>query len=235
VPKREWAWLVRWVGALLCAATAAVGLRSGDTETLVIAALLLGANLLLRVGSGVVGLIALWLLALDVAFWLTPALVSNLAGGSGIHGVFVPAVLSALAWVLIVAAGWAFSYRKDPKPEPGPVVAALIGLAGIAVVSASGLTTDRDEPQPGDVEVDLADTAFEPDTIEVPAGPTAFFVDNEDLFWHTFTIEGTDVDVRLASRGTHRVEVDLEPGTYELVCRIPGHEQVGMTGTIEVG
>jgi plastocyanin len=235
VPKREWAWLVRWVGALLGVATAAVGLKSGDTETLVIAGLLIGANILLHVGSGVLGLIGLWLLALDVAFWLTPALVSNLAGGSGIHGVFVPAVLSALAWVLIVAAGWAFSYRKDPKPESGPFIAALLGLGGIAVVTAIGLTTDRDEPQSGDIEVDLADTEFVPDDLSVPAGPTAFFVENEDLFWHTFTIEGTDADVRLPTRGHRRVEVDLAPGTYRLICAIPAHESIGMTGTITVG
>ena len=84
------------------------------------------------------------------------------------------------------------------------------------------------------LEVDLEDTAFVPEELEVPAGPTAFYVANEDLFWHTFTIEGTDVDVRLSSRGTRRVEVDLAPGTYAIVCDIPGHESVGMTGTLEV-
>ena len=52
--------------------------------------------------------------------------------------------------------------------------------------------------------------------------------------WLTTSIEGTDVDVRVASRGTHRVEVDLEPGTYKLTCRIPGHDSVGMTGTLTV-
>lgn len=234
MPKREWAWLVRWVGALLCLATALVGLVTGDTETMVIAGLLLLANVALRIGAGTVGTVALWLLAFDVAFWLTPALVTNLANEAGIHGVFVPAVLASMAWVLLVAAGWAFSYRKEPKQEAGPVIAAVIAVVALLVVSGIGLSTERDHAGPDDVLVELEDTAFVPEDLEVPAGPTSFFVDNRDLFWHTFTIEGTDVDVRLASRGTHRVEVDLDPGTYEVVCKIPGHESVGMTGTLRV-
>jgi uncharacterized cupredoxin-like copper-binding protein len=222
------------VGALLCLATALVGLVTGDTETMVIAGLLLLANVALRIGAGTVGTVALWLLAFDVAFWLTPALVTNLANEAGIHGVFVPAVLASMAWVLLVAAGWAFSYRKEPKQEAGPVIAAVIAVVALLVVSGIGLSTERDHAGPDDVLVELEDTAFVPEDLEVPAGPTSFFVDNRDLFWHTFTIEGTDVDVRLASRGTHRVEVDLDPGTYEVVCKIPGHESVGMTGTLRV-
>ncbi len=30
------------------------------------------------------------------------------------------------------------------------------------------------------------------------------------------------------------MDVDLPPGTYELVGDIPGHESVGMTGAVEV-
>lgn len=234
MPKREWRWLVQWVGALLFLGTAAVGLVAGDTETIVIAALLLAGNVLLRVGKGTVGLVVLWLLALDVAFWLTPALLTNLTESSGLHGILVPGVLATLAWILLVAAGWAFSYRREPKADTGPAISVAIGAVAIVAITAMGLANDRNGPQEGDVEVDLADTRFVPDDLTVPAGPSAFFVDNRDLFWHTFSIEGTDVDVRIASRGTHRIEVDLEPGTYELTCRIPGHESVGMTGTIEV-
>lgn len=234
MPKREWRWLVQWVGALLFLGTAAVGLATGDTETLVVAGLLLAANVALRVGTGTVGLVALWLLAFDVAFWLTPALVSNLSNSSGLHGIFVPGVLATLAWILLVAAGWAFSYRRQPNANGGPVVAILLGVVAVVALTAVGLSSDGNDPQEGDVAVDLADTRFDPDDLEVPAGPTAFFVDNRDLFWHTFTIEGTAVDVRVASRGTRRVEVDLAPGTYDLVCTIPGHEAVGMTGTVEV-
>jgi hypothetical protein len=211
LPARDWAWLVRWTAAVLCVAVAAVGLRSGDTETLVIAGLLLVANALLRFGRGVLGTIAVGLLAADIAFWLTPALVTNLVNGVGAHGVVVPAVLAALALVLLVACAGALRRRRAPAPTTGPAVAVLAGVALVGVASGLALFGDDEGPQPGDVRVDLEDTAFVPDEVAVDAGPTAFFVQNEDLFWHTFTIEGTDVDVRLASRGSRRIEVDLDP------------------------
>ena len=124
--------------------------------------------------------------------------------------------------------------RREPTADGGPLIAVVIGTLAIVGITAVGLTSDRNEAQPGDIEVDLADTRFDPDELRVPAGPAAFFVDNRDLFWHTFTIEGTYVDVRVASRGTHRIEVDLEPGTYDLVCTIPGHAAAGMKGVITV-
>jgi plastocyanin len=227
--------LVRWAAGALFVAVAAVGLLTGDTETIVIAALLLGANLLLRFRGGLLGTIAAALLAADIAFWLTPALVTNLVNGEGADSVIVPAVLAVLALVLLVAAVAALVRRSSgPAPTTGPAVTVLAGLAVVVVASALALLGDEEGPQPGDLRVDLEDTAFVPDEVAVDAGPTAFFVENHDLFWHTFTIEGTGVDVRLASKGSRRVEVDLAPGTYELVCRIPGHESVGMTGTVEV-
>ncbi len=235
VPDRDWPWLVRWAAGVLVVAMAAVGLRSGDTETLVIAALLLGANVLLRVGRGLLGTIGVALLAADIAFWLTPALVTNLVNGEGAHGVVVPAVLAALALVLLVASIAALLGRAgDPAPTRGPGLTVLAGLVAIVVASALALVGDHEGPEAGDVQVDLEDTTFVPDEVVVDAGPAAFYVENEDLFWHTFTVEGTDVDVRLASRGSRRIEIDLAPGTYELVCRIPGHESVGMSGTVEV-
>lgn len=235
VPNRDWPWLVRWVAGFVFLATAAVGLRSGDTETMVIAGLLLAANVLLHWRSGLAGTILAGLLGADIAFWLTPALIANLVNGEGLHGVVVPAVLAASSLVLLVASVTAVLGRHEPTTAgSGPMVAALVGVVAVVLATGIGLFGDNDGPQPGDVEVALQDTAFVPDHLEVPAGPTGFYVTNDDLFWHTFTVEGTDVDVRLASRSNRRVEVDLAPGSYEIVCRIPGHESVGMTSTLSV-
>jgi plastocyanin len=238
IPQRDWPWLVRWTAGFVCVAVLAVGLRSGDRETLVIGALLLGANLLLRWRSGLVGTIAAALVGADIAFWLTPALISNLANDEGLHGVVVPAVLAVASLVLVTATvGALLGRRRTPAATSGsgPLLVAGAGLAMVGLATVVGFFGDNAGPQDGDVQVDLQDTAFVPEDLEVPAGTTGFYVSNDDLFWHTFTIEGTDVDVRLASRSNRRIEVDLAPGTYQIVCRIPGHESIGMTGTLEVG
>ena len=58
-------------------------------------------------------------------------------------------------------------------------------------------------------------------------------VDNADPFRHTFTIEGAGVDVEIPAGRTVEVPLDLQPGTYDYICAVPGHE--AMTGTLVVG
>ncbi len=235
VGSREWAGLVRWAAAVVCALTLAVGVVSGDRETMVIAGALLVANGLLRWRTGVVGTVVAGLLAADIAFWMLPAAITNLANGERVGAVLVPAALACTSVVLLVACGFALaSHRRPVAAGRGPVILVGAGAAVLAVAVLVGLLGATDGPESGDVEIRAHDTAFEPDRLTVDAGPVAFYVTNDDLFWHTFTITGTDVDARLATRGHQRVVTDLEPGTYEFVCAIPGHESLGMTGTLEV-
>lgn len=235
MPRRDWAWLVRWLAAAILCLTAVVGLVSGDRETLVIAAALLVANALLRWRTGFVGTILTALLATDIAFWMLPAALTNLANGESLAAVVVPAAFATSAVLLLVAATLSLARRRHPEPAGvGPLIAVGAAMATLALATLVGLLGATDGPATGDVQVTARDTAFEPDHLDVPAGRTTFYVTNDDLFWHTFTIKGTSVNVRLSTRGHRRVEVDLAPGTYEIVCRIPGHESLGMTGTLAV-
>lgn len=231
-----WQQLVRWLAPVLFVAMAVVGLVSGDRETLVITAGLLVANGLLWWRSGLVGTVAVGLLAVDIAFWMLPAAVTNLANGEAVGAVFVPAALACASIVLVVACVFDLVDRRRSAPSRGrgPIIAVGLGVAALAIATVAGLLGATDGPEDGDVEVVAHDTAFEPDRLGVAAGPTTFYISNDDLFWHTFSINDTDVDVRLATRGHQRVGVDLEPGTYEFVCRVPGHESLGMTGTLVV-
>jgi plastocyanin len=60
-------------------------------------------------------------------------------------------------------------------------------------------------------------------------------VANHDLFWHSFTIERTAVSADVPVGGARRVGFALPPGRYRFYCRVPGHRQAGMVGTLEVG
>ena len=87
------------------------------------------------------------------------------------------------------------------------------------------------------VEVMLTDFAIEPANIEVPAGSDiTFTVMNHGQSPHTFgvvvggeTIETPNID----ADGSTTLEVPaLEAGTYDTLCTVPGHDQLGMVGTL---
>ena len=89
--------------------------------------------------------------------------------------------------------------------------------------------------QAGDISVVTADVKFEPKNLTADAGDIGIIVKNDDLFWHTLTISDLDENVTVATSGRKRLQFrDVEPGTYEFVCAIPGHESAGMTGTLVV-
>ena len=75
---------------------------------------------------------------------------------------------------------------------------------------------------------------FLPDRLEISAQQASrLVVINDDFLAHTFTVKGADVDITIGAKGEKLVELPpLEPGTYELTCEIPGHEN--MEGVIEV-
>jgi plastocyanin len=82
----------------------------------------------------------------------------------------------------------------------------------------------------GDADLSIDNFAFSPDAIEVAPG-TEIVVENANGSTpHTFTVEGTDVDLELGPGDVEDVAIDLDPGTYDFRCRF--HPQ--MTGTLTV-
>jgi hypothetical protein len=66
----------------------------------------------------------------------------------------------------------------------------------------------------------------------LPAGPTTFMITNEGTHEHSFEIEGQGIEEGLephlqpGENGT--LEVDLQPGTYEVYCPVGNHRTEGM-------
>jgi plastocyanin len=78
----------------------------------------------------------------------------------------------------------------------------------------------------------MSEYQFAPQQLTAAAGTVTFFVDNTDPTGHTFTLEGTDVDVAVGGDSAARATGELAAGEYRYVCKINGHEM--MVGTLVV-
>ena len=78
--------------------------------------------------------------------------------------------------------------------------------------------------------VELADFVFRPDCLSADAGATITLENTGDAL-HTFTVEGTDVDVDVdAGTSTEATLSRVEPGTYAVTCTL--HPQMEATLTV---
>ena len=122
-----------------------------------------------------------------------------------------------------------------------PAVAALLALAVVAAAcggedpSATWRSADVPPGEELSVEVELRNYAFTPRKFEIRQGETVEFVlDSIDIL-HSFTVEELDIDWHLNQNDELTEEFTFDrPGEYRLICIIPGHEVLGMRGTIVV-
>ncbi len=115
---------------------------------------------------------------------------------------------------------------------------AAVALAAVALL----LAACGDDPEPVDSETaDIAvpadtlvmiDNAFQPQTWRVPPEGGSFTVENQGQALHSFTVEEAGIDEDVGSGEETTVELDLDPGEYEMICKY--HFAQGMTGTIVV-
>ena len=115
----------------------------------------------------------------------------------------------------------------------GVVTLAVLVLAlmtGVAVARGS----DQQAQHPGDIVLRMHNTAFSTRSITAHGGTVSLYVVNDDLFWHTVTIDSLGIDLKVPVGGHRRIAVSAPPGAYTFYCRIPGHAQAGMKGTITI-
>lgn len=112
----------------------------------------------------------------------------------------------------------------------------LLGSATMAtiVVGACGGDDDTGGGE-GDVTVVAEDTlSFDKGDYTAQAGEVTITYEAGGSMVHTLLIEGVD-DFKLQVSSTGDSDagtVDLEPGTYELYCDVPGHEAMRATLTV---
>ena len=121
---------------------------------------------------------------------------------------------------------------------------ALLAAAALAAVAAlaacSGAPAGSAAPAPsGTVGVEAREYAFTPSTLAVPAGSVTFSVHNAGTQEHEFELFKPDGSVLDEVEGlvpglTKPLTVTLDAGTYQYMCKLNGHDQLGMKGTITV-
>jgi plastocyanin len=95
----------------------------------------------------------------------------------------------------------------------------------------SGDSVDLSAPEDGSL-------AYEPDSLQAPAGNVTIKFTNPAVVGHDVHIEGDGEDLAasdvVADGETTEASADLEPGDYTFYCSIPGHREGGMEGTLTV-
>ena len=115
-------------------------------------------------------------------------------------------------------------------------VLALLSLAACAPAQSTpaGATT---APQENTVDVTLVDGTVQMPA-NLPAGPTTLNVTNNGTTEHSLEVEGQGIEAaiepHLQPGASGTLEVDLQPGTYEFYCPVPGHREDGMTLDVTV-
>ena len=112
------------------------------------------------------------------------------------------------------------------------LLAACATAEGEAPASPSAAASDA-------TELIVRDMTIDPGELSVPAGEIALAVTNEGPTPHNVRIRDENGDVLFGTSDLRRDESEtttgtLEAGEYTMFCSLPGHESLGVVGTLTV-
>ncbi len=119
----------------------------------------------------------------------------------------------------------------------------LLGAVAIAACGGPGASSGASAAPPtpvpsGTVAVEAKEYSFTPSTISVPAGTVTFSVKNAGNEEHEFEIFKGETVVDevegLVPGLTKGLTITLAAGDYTFACKLNGHDQLGMKGTLTV-
>jgi plastocyanin len=225
---------------LLIAGLVAVIVVLHDKDAVILTVITFVLLLFLPSKRAWVGVIGLALLFADVLFFTGAAAISNIDHHERLATVAPPAAFAALSVVGLLAGLSALIRYRSTAKGGGPTL--VFGILGVllfagALVTNAVVGTDGGRSHAGEVQLLMKDTAFSPKHVKAKlVGDTVtVFVANKDFWWHTFTVDGTNVDLRVPEGGHRRVTFRAGAATnYKFRCAVPGHTQAGMKGTLVV-
>jgi len=118
--------------------------------------------------------------------------------------------------------------------EP-PAAAAAAAPADMA--AAAGGATNMGVAPGSAINAEMSDFVIKQDYGMVKAGQVTINVKNAGPSPHNYQITGNgamQATMTLDGGKTATLKVDLKPGTYTVICNVPGHEQLGMKTTLVV-
>lgn len=194
--------------------------------------------LLLRIRGETLGLIVLVFLFADMGFYTVTGAAANLANGTDWFALALPALLATFAVTGLGSALAILFKRRHAHRASGMAHDFAIGvLLVLIVVLAVGLFSSRRlQAAPRATALTLAteNLAYSKTLLVSPSNLVTLRLENRDLFWHTFTIDALNVDLKVPMRATGQIQFNAPSGTYTFHCTIPGHELLGMRGTLVV-
>ena len=119
--------------------------------------------------------------------------------------------------------------------EAGMVGTLTVAESGGAAPAASPAASPQASPIATEVNLDMVELRFIPDTLEIPANvDVQVNLSNSGNLPHNFSIKDKDISVDLAAGDKTSFTLNLPAGTYDFFCNVPGHEGAGMVGKLTV-
>ena len=179
------------------------------------------------------GRIGIGLLSAITLFFMFTAAVTNIRSGSPTGAVFLSGGLASIALAGLAAAigaqtNWDTGSSRAPWYIASASLVLFVSLWGWSLASGNPTGPAADEV------LVAKNVSFSSSALSMAAGEVTVSLANQDLFWHTFTIDSLGVDLPVPVGATRSVTFTAAPGTYEFKCRIPGHPEAGMVGSLTV-
>ena len=121
----------------------------------------------------------------------------------------------------------------------------LLSVAATLLLAACGTSGGDDAASAAPAasvdptEIIVRDMTIDPGALSVSAGEVALAVTNEGPTPHNVRIRDAEGEILFGTRDLRRDESEtttgtLEPGEYTMFCSLPGHESLGVVGTLTV-
>lgn len=230
-PKAPWVGVSRYAALTIAAYAVVFQLFAGFSPPVtVIGLVFLGFGVLLRNGRPRLAF-ASGMIALLLAASFAMPLVDALTDLASLEAFALNSFLTLTVFVSFSAGIGAI--RRGSGRLVGPVVGSAVGLfvAGFAVSAVVAAGVEPADPLAGDAKVVAESMSYKPEQLVIAAG-SGIWMENRDGLRHTFTVEGTNLDLNVPGNSSGRTDVDLGPGTYQVICGVPGHEAMSLELTI---